>query len=149
MVPASCCCLGCQCGLPCNSPNPNLTIPIHPHGPQCPLGHACQQPFHEASTLLQSHPSPILSPPGYSVPCLCPWSHNPSETPRGRASYTHVSQRVKCLPAMQETQVRFLGHKDLLEKKIATHSSTLAWKIPRTEKPGRLQSTESQRVGHD
>ena len=58
-------------------------------------------------------------------------------------------QRVKRLPAMQETRVRFLGREDPLEKEIATHSSTLAWKIPRMEKPGRLQSMGSQRVGHD
>ena len=56
---------------------------------------------------------------------------------------------VKHLPTMQETQVQSLGQKDLLEKEMATHSSTLAWKIPWTEKPGRLQSMGSQRVGHD
>ena len=60
-----------------------------------------------------------------------------------------VGQRVKCLPAMQETQVRFLGWENPLEKEIATHSSTLTWKIPWTEKPCRLQSMGSQRVGHD
>ena len=49
-----------------------------------------------------------------------------------------MAQRVKCLPAMQETQDRFLGREDLLEKEIATHSRTLAWKIPWTEKPSRL-----------
>ena len=47
---------------------------------------------------------------------------------------------VKCLPAMQETQVQFLGREDPLEKEMATHSSTLAWKIPWTEEPDRLQS---------
>ena len=47
---------------------------------------------------------------------------------------------VKSLPAMRETQVRSLGWEDLLEKETATHSSTLAWRIPRTEEPGRLQS---------
>ena len=51
-----------------------------------------------------------------------------------------VAQRVKRLPAMQETWVRSLGQEDPLEKEMATHSSTLAWKIPWTEKPGRLQS---------
>ena len=55
---------------------------------------------------------------------------------------------VKRLPAMQETQVRSLGGEDLLEKEMATHSSTLAWRIPWTEEPGRLQSMGSQRVGH-
>ena len=60
-----------------------------------------------------------------------------------------VAQRVKRLPAMQETRVRSLGQEDPLEKEMAPHSSTLAWKIPWTEKPGRLQSMGSQRVGHD
>ena len=60
-----------------------------------------------------------------------------------------VVQRVKCLPVMWETQVRSLGREDPLEKEIATHSGTLAWKIPWMEKPGRLQSTGSQRAGHD
>ena len=60
-----------------------------------------------------------------------------------------VAQMVKHLPAMQETRVRSLGWEDLLEKKTATHSSTLAWKIPRTEEPGRLQSMGLQRVRHD
>ena len=53
------------------------------------------------------------------------------------------------LPSMQETWVRSLGQEDPLEKEMATHSGTLAWKIPWTEKPGRLQSMGSQRVGHD
>ena len=56
-----------------------------------------------------------------------------------------VAQMVKHLLATWET----LGQKDSLEKEIATHSSTLAWKIPWTEEPGRLQSMGSQRVGHD
>ena len=56
---------------------------------------------------------------------------------------------VKHLPTMQETQVQSLGREDPLEKAMATHSSTLAWKIPWMEEPGRLQSMESQRVGHD
>ena len=53
---------------------------------------------------------------------------------------------VKHLPAMRDTQVRSLGWEDLLEKEIATHSCTFAWKIPWTEKPGRLQSMGSQRA---
>ena len=60
-----------------------------------------------------------------------------------------VAQMVKRLPAMQETQVRSLGWEDLLEKEMATLSSTVAWRIPRVEDPGGLQSMESQRVGHD
>ena len=60
-----------------------------------------------------------------------------------------MAQTVKSVPAMQETQVRPLGQEDSLEKEMATHSSILAWKIPWTEQPGRLQSRVSQRVGHD
>ena len=56
---------------------------------------------------------------------------------------------VKQLPTMQETWVQSLGQEDPLEKEMATHSRTLAWKIPQTEKPGRLQSLGLQRVGHD
>ena len=60
-----------------------------------------------------------------------------------------MAQRVKHLPVMWETLVRSLGWGDPLEKEMATHSSTLAWKIPWTEERGRLQSMGSQRVGHD
>ena len=60
-----------------------------------------------------------------------------------------VGQRLKRLPARRETWVQSLGRGDPLEKEMATHSSILAWRIPWTEEPGRLQSTGSQRVGHD
>ena len=60
-----------------------------------------------------------------------------------------VAQTVKSLPAMRETQVQSLGWEDPLEKEMATHSGILAWRIPWTEQPDRLQSTGSQRVGHD
>ena len=60
-----------------------------------------------------------------------------------------MAQTVKCLPAMREIWVRFLGQEDLLEKEIAIHSSILAWKTPWTEEAGRLPSMGSQRVGHD
>ena len=60
-----------------------------------------------------------------------------------------VAQMVKHLPTMQETQVRSLGWEDPLEKEIAPHSSTLAWKIPWMEEPDRLQSMGLQRVGHN
>ena len=61
-----------------------------------------------------------------------------------------VAQRLKHLPGiMRETQVRSLGWEDPLEKEMATHSSTLAWKIPWREEPGRLQSMGSQRVRYD
>ena len=60
-----------------------------------------------------------------------------------------VAQEVKNLPAVPETRVLSLGQEDPLEKEMATHASTLAWKIPWMEEPGRLQSLGSQRVGHD
>ena len=60
-----------------------------------------------------------------------------------------IAQMVKHLPVMQETQVWSLDWEDPLEKEEATHSSILAWKIPWTEDPGRLQSMQLQRVGHD
>ena len=60
-----------------------------------------------------------------------------------------VTQKVKHLLAMKENWVQSLGWKDPLEKGMATHSSMFAWKIPWMEEPGRLQSTGSQRVGHD
>ena len=60
-----------------------------------------------------------------------------------------VAQTVKHLPTMRETQVQSLGREDPLEKAMATHSSTLAWKIPWMEKPGRLHSMGVERVGRD
>ena len=60
-----------------------------------------------------------------------------------------MAQTVKRLPTMQKTWVQSLGREDLLEKEKATHSCILAWKIPWTEEPGRLQSMGSQRVGHN
>ena len=56
---------------------------------------------------------------------------------------------VKNLPAMQQTQVQSLGQEDPLEKEMAIHSSILAWRIPWTEEPGRLQPMGSRTVGHD
>ena len=60
-----------------------------------------------------------------------------------------MAQMVKRLSTRWETRVQSLGQEDPLEKEMALHSSTLAWKIPWTEEPGRLQSMGSQRVGHD
>ena len=60
-----------------------------------------------------------------------------------------MAQRLKRLPPMRETQVRSLGREDPLEKEMVIHSSIPAWRIPWMEKPGGLQSTGSQRVGHD
>ena len=75
-----------------------------------------------------------------------------SKSSRGQASSgtaSLVTQMVKHPPAMRETWVRSLGREDPLEEEMATHSSTLAWKIPWTEEPCRLQFMGSQRVGHD
>ena len=60
-----------------------------------------------------------------------------------------MAEMVKDLPAMQEMQVRSLGREDPLEKRMATRSSILAWRIPWTEEPGRLQSLRLQRVVRD
>ena len=60
-----------------------------------------------------------------------------------------MAQKVRRLSTMREIRVGSLGREDPLEKEMAIHSSTIAWKIPWTEEPGRLQSMGSQRVGHD
>ena len=60
-----------------------------------------------------------------------------------------MAQTVKCLSTMRETRVRSLGQEDPLEKEMAIHSSTITWKNPWTEEPGRLQSMGWQRVGQD
>ena len=60
-----------------------------------------------------------------------------------------MAQKLKHLPVMREAWVRSLGREDPLEKEMATHSSTRAWKIPWTEEPGRLQSIGLQRAEHD
>ena len=77
------------------------------------------------------------------------WRLSPKVEQTSATGASLVAQTVKCLPAMQETQVQFLGWEDSLEKEMAIHSSTLPWKIPWTEDPDRLQSMGSQRVGHD
>ena len=64
-------------------------------------------------------------------------------------SISLVAQMVNCLSTMWDTQVQSLGWEDPLEKEMAIHSSIIAWKIPWTEEPSRLQSMGSQRVGHD
>ena len=86
------------------------------------------------------------------------WKYKPPEHLALKASRTYfqeshkaslVAQMIRHLSPMLETWVRSLGWEDPLEKEMATHSSTLAWKIPWTEEPGGLQSVGSQRVGHD
>ena len=68
---------------------------------------------------------------------------SPFDSPFNPLGASLVAQRLKCLSPMQETRVRSLGQENPLEKEMATHSSILAWRIPWTEEPGRLQSTES------
>ena len=98
-------------------------------------------------------------PPDLRIQCFIPQGHCPTSVPSSHGEsllFTYlapwaslVAQTVKHLPAMRETWVRFLGQEDPLEKEMAIHSSTLAWKIPRTEEPDRLQSMGLRRVGHD
>ena len=81
-----------------------------------------------------------------------PNAGDPGLTPTQGARFHRaslVAQTAQNLPAVQETQVQSLGQEDPLEKRIATHSSILAWRIPWTEESGRLQSMGSQSVGHD
>ena len=99
------------------------------------------------STILQLR---VLGIMGLFYPSSCNQSlrenlNLPNLTPRAFP----VAQMVKNLPATQETQVQSLGQEDPLEKGMAVHSSILAWRIPWTEEPGRLQSVGSQRVRHD
>ena len=77
------------------------------------------------------------------------WLYVPSQSYNIVLSWISVAQTVENLPAMRETRVPSLGQKDPLEEGVATHSCILAWGIPWTEEPGRLQSVGPQRVGHD
>ena len=77
-------------------------------------------------------------------------------SPGGRIGYpfqyswaTMATQKVKNLPEVWETGVRFLGWEDHMEEEMVTHSSILAWRVPWAEEPGGLQSMGSQRVGHN
>ena len=81
--------------------------------------------------------------------CLCPHPFFPPCSTQTYVRTSLVAQLVKNLPTVQETQVQSLGREDPLEKGMATHSSILAWRTPRTEKPGGLQSMGSQGVGHN
>ena len=96
-------------------------------------------------------PSPepqVSSSPFYEFELRSLWRLRFSQRPAPRLA-SLVAQRVKHLSTMRETQVRSLGWEYSLEKAMAPHSSILAWRIPWTEKPGRLQFMGSQRVGHD
>ena len=93
-------------------------------------------------------PDPGIEPgaPALQVDSL---STEPSGKPLRMLWASLVAQRLKCLPPMRETRVWSLGWEDPLEKEMATCYSILAWRIPRTEELGRLQSTGSQRVRQD
>ena len=82
-------------------------------------------------------------------PTTRPFRYDLNQIPNHYARASPVAQIVTHLPAVQETRVRSLGQEDSLEKEMATHSSTLAWKIPWKEERGRLQSMGSQRIGHN
>ena len=103
---------------------------------------------HAVKMVAFQHPAcaqlrPSLSP-------LLPLSFPPSLFhPRFLPHMSSVAQTVKPLSTMRETRVRSLGWEDPLEKEMAIHSSTIAWKISWTEEPGRLESMGSQRVRHD
>ena len=86
-----------------------------------------------------------------NVLCLlhCRWVLHHWVTWKTAAQTSLVAQKVKHLSTMQETRIQSLGWEDPLEKEMAIHSSTIAWKIPWTEEPGGLQSMGSLRVGHD
>ena len=89
---------------------------------------------------------------GKACPCRGCWSNPPRGGNGNHSSILDpslVAQTVKRLSMMRETRVRSLGWEDPLEKEMAIHSSTSAWKIPWTEEPGKLLSMGSQRVGHD
>ena len=86
-----------------------------------------------------------LPDPGIEPKCLMP----PAFVGGFFTTASLVAQSLKRLPAMKETWVRSQGREDPLEKEMATHSSILAWRIPWLEEPGGLQSSGSQRVGHD
>ena len=96
----------------------------------------------------------VMTLPGFEPKSIYFWSHlalpciNKTLT-LAACRLLQVAQMVKNLPARQETRVQSLGWEDPLEEEMATHSSSLAWRIPWTEEPGVLQSMGSQRVGHD
>ena len=97
-------------------------------------------PWTEEHSLLQSMGSQSLTRLSTHTHAMCL---------KRRFKCQLTAQRLKRLPPIRETRVRSLGREDPLEKEMVTQSSILAWRIPWTEKPGRLQSTGSQRVGHD
>ena len=108
----------------------------------------CQGQVHETASTLGEH---VLSSSDWLLGSSL-GQHRTDEDLKALFAYdpgaSLVAQMVKCLPATRETQVRSQSQEYPLEKEMATHSSTLAWKVPWTEEPGRLQSMRLQRVGH-
>ena len=108
---------------------------------------------HGARSALRDDPRGETVPKGGSLCCTpeanTAFSNSTPIKTNKKLGASLGAQTVKHVPAMRETRVRSLGREDPLEKEMATHSSTLAWKIPWTEEPGGLQSIGSQRVGHD
>ena len=95
-------------------------------------------PRFSANKKTESQKVQVTPARGHNIPIVALELNSDSQLHTASASL--VAQAVERLPAMQETQVGFLGREDSLEKEMAIHSSTLAWKIPWMEKPDRLQS---------
>ena len=114
------------------------------HGPRYPLCTLWCLPHQDPPHSPCRNPQDIRRDPSNSIQKGSIYSQVLSSI---RASL--AAQRLKRLPPIWETWVRSLGWEDPLEKEMVTHSSILAWRIPWTEEPGKLQSTGSQRVGHN
>ena len=116
---------------------------VSSHGfPQC-VNMKRERSYKDTNPIMRA----IWWPPLYLIPSQRPQLQEHSNF--GGGTNIQLAQMVKNLSSMQETQVWFLDGEDLLEKGMATHSSILAWRIPWTEEPGRLQSIGSQGVGHN
>ena len=142
---------GSHARLPCPSPSPGVG------SNSCPLTHWC----HPTISLSVTHYSscPQFFPASGFFPGIWLFRVESQKMNSGKqreewwfpgvGRSSLVNQSVKTLSAMWETQVQSLGQEDPLEKEMATHSSILAWRIPWTGEPGRLESTGSPRVRHD
>ena len=135
--------------------NPNYHIPYLSHYPILSLNSTSLRKFSRSQIsrfrnfwLRHQQPTPRLLQP-FVLRLLTERLVVRAHPGTGLFGTSLVAQMVKCLSTMQETWVQSLGWEDPLEKEMAIHSSTIAWKIPWTEEPGRQQSTGSQRVGHD
>ena len=131
-------CLTVDDPMDCSTPG----FPVHQQLPE-----PAQTYFHRGSDAFQpSHPLSTFSS------CLHSFSASGTFQLVGASQQVRtslVAQTVKHLSTMRETWVRSLGREDLLEKEVAIHSSTITWKIPWTQEPGRLKSMGPQGVGND